>query len=190
VALRQFVLSCALLTVALAAGAFVGRPAVPLIIGAAAGSCLFALLLLIASGAVRNAVVDAVARGELRIANALAPAPLSRLLSQKNRRTLAGTLSLCLQPASQRRYDVFSAPRAHFRRNPGLRCELERVIERLVGHDAGPAGVALTYQLVTEAGSPLYGGTADELRDSLGRLGYRLAEGEPRSDARSLAGRG
>jgi hypothetical protein len=118
----------------------------------------------------------------LRIAGALAPAPLSRLLSPKNRRTLAGTLALCLQPGSRRRYDIFSTPRALVRRNPGLGCELERVIERLLRHDAGAAGVALTYQLVTEAGSPLYAGKADELRDSLGRLGHRLAEGEALPD--------
>jgi hypothetical protein len=178
---RQLALSCALLVAALAAGAFAGRAALPLIIGSAAASCLFALLLAITTGAVREAVVDAVARGELRVANTLAPAPLSRLLSPSNRRTLAGTLALCLQPESRRGSDVFSVPRAHLRRNPGLRLELERVIERLLGHDASPAGVALTHQLVTEVGSPLYGASADELRDSLGRLGYRLAEGAPRS---------
>jgi type IV secretory pathway TrbD component len=180
---RQLALSGALLLLALAAGALAGRAAVPLILGAAVASCLFGLLLALAAGAVHHELVEAVARGELRVAHALAPAPLTGLLSPRNRETLARTLALCLQPASRRRHDIFAAPRAEVRRDPGLRRELEGVIERLRRQDAGPVGVALVHQLVTEAGSPLYGGTAEELRDRLGRIGDRLAEGERRARA-------
>jgi hypothetical protein len=54
------------------------------------------------------------------------------------------------------------------------------VIQRLQCHDAGAVGVALVHQLVTDAGSPLYCGTADELRESLGRIDDRLVTGLPR----------
>jgi hypothetical protein len=177
--LRQLVLSCSLLVAALVAGAFVGHVAMPLIIGAAAGSCIFALLFAVATETVRDALVDAVARGELRVAGSLAPRRLSKLLSTGNRRTLAGTLGLCLRPA-WRRHDIFAAARAHVRRDPDLRRQLEAVIARLQCDDGGAVGVALVHQLITDPDSPLHCGTADELRESLGRIGYRLVTDLPR----------
>jgi hypothetical protein len=102
-------------------------------------------------------------------------------MSSGNRRTLARTLERCLRPAS-RHHDIFAAARGHVRRDPQLRRELEAVIERLQCHDAHAVGVAvgvaLIHQLVTNAGSPLYSGTAGELRENLGRIGFHLETGQ------------
>lgn len=175
---RHLSLSLSLFALALVAGVFVGTAAASLMIGGALATCLFALIAAIAAGAERQEVIDTVARGELRVAAALAPARLSALTSQRSRHTLAGTLALCLQPASRVRNDILSRPRAHLRQDPSLRTEFEDVIRRLRRRDAAATGVALAYRLVTKPGSPLYAGTAQELRSSLGRISYRLAERE------------
>jgi hypothetical protein len=180
--LRHLALSLSLLALTLVAGAFVGSAAASLIVGCALASCFFGAVVVVATDAVRQEVIDAAARGELRVVAALAPARLSALTSPRSRQTIAGTLALCLQPASRRRDDILSRARAHLRQDPDLRIELEDVIRRLHRQDACATGVALVYQLVTEAGSPLYAGTAQELRRSLGRINYRLAEREAISD--------
>jgi hypothetical protein len=184
---RQLALSLALFALALVAGVLVGTGPASLIIGGALATCLFGLIVAVAAGAERQEVIDTVARGELRVAAALAPARLSALTSQRSRQTLARTLARCLQPASRARGDILSRPRAHLRHDPGLRTEFEDVIRRLRRRDAAATGVALVYRLVTEPGSPLYTGTAHELRSSLGRISYRLAEREaiPNGNGRS-----
>lgn len=172
--LRHLALSFLLFALALVASVFVGRAAVSLIVGGALATCLFGLIAAVATDAERQEVIDTVARGELRVASALAPARLSALTSEKSRHALAGTLALSLQPALRGRPDILSRARAQLRKDPGLRIEFEDVIHRLHRQDAGATGVALVYQLVTEAGSPLYAGTAEELRSSLGRIRYLL----------------
>jgi hypothetical protein len=167
VAFRQLAVALALLGVALAAGAFTRIDVQALVIGAALATGLFAVLAALSIGAVRQTAIDAVAVGDARIVEELAPSQLCTLASRKTRETLASTLALCLRPAPGPVADTLRAARAHVRSAPYLRPQIEEVIELLECEDTSVVGVALVHQLVSEAGSPLYSGTPQELRRRL-----------------------
>jgi hypothetical protein len=175
VAIRHLAVSSALLVVALVAGEIAHQPVRPLAIGAALATVLFAVLTVLAVGAVRQAAIDAVAAGDARIVARLAPSQLCALMSRKTRETLATTLALALAPAPGHRADVLKTARAHVRREPPLRPQIEDVIHLLGRNESSAVGVALVHQLVTEAGSPLYTGTPQDLGRRLGGIRHVLA---------------
>jgi hypothetical protein len=172
---RHLYLTIVLFVVSLATSVLAGRSVGPLIVGAALATCLFALVAVIASAAARQEAIDAIARGDGRVIASCAPAQLSGLTSKRNRRALAHTLTLCLQPAPRLQNDILSTARIRCRQNLGLSTQLTEVIRRLQHDQSAAIGVALVHQLVTEAGSPLYSGTTEELRRRLGRISYLLA---------------
>jgi hypothetical protein len=172
---RHLYLTIVLFVVALAASLLARRSVGPLIVGAALATCLFALVAVIASAAARQEAIDAIARGDERIIARRAPAQLSGLTSRRNRRALANTLALCLQPPPRLRNDILSTARIRCRQNPSLSTQLTEVIRRLQHDQSAAMGVALVHQLITDVGSPLYSGTTEELRRSLARISYLLA---------------
>ena len=182
VAFRQLAVSLALLALALAATEFTRADVQALAIGAAFATILFAVLAALATGAVRQSAIDAVAVGDARIVAELAPSQLCALASRKTRETLASTLALCLRPAPGPVADTLRAARAHVRSAPYLRPQIEEVIELLECEDTSVVGVALVHQLVSEAGSPLYSGTPQDLRRRLGGIRRVLAAAD--SDVR------
>jgi hypothetical protein len=165
--------------IAFAASLLAGRTVGPLIVGAALATCVFALVVVIASAAARQEAIDAIARGDGHLIASCAPAQLSDLTSKRNRRALANTLALCLQPAPRLGNDILSTARIRCRQNPSLSTQLTEVIRRLQHDQSAAIGVALVHQLVTEAGSPLYSGTTEELRRRLGRISFLLAIDDP-----------
>ena len=175
---RHLYLTIVLFVVALAASLLAGRSVGSLIVGAALATCLFALVAVIASAAVRQEAIDAIARGDGRVIARRAPAQLSGLTSKRNRRALANTLALCLQPAP--RSETTSCPR----QGPGAgRTRTSRFSSprssqtptRSGGRDRCRTG----HQLITAAGSPLYCGTVEELRHRLHRIRHLLATDDP-----------
>ncbi len=182
VALRQLAVSLALLALALAAGEFTREDVQALAVGAALATGLFAVLAGLAAGAVRQTAIDAVAVGDARIVAELAPSQLCALASRKTREALASTLALCLRPAAAPMADTLRAARANVHSAPYLRPQIEEVIELLECEDTSVVGVALVHQLVTEAGSPLYSGTPQDLRRKLRGIRRVLAAAD--SDVR------
>jgi hypothetical protein len=189
VAFRHLSVSFALLVVALVAGELARGASHPLAIGAALATVLFAVLAVLAVGAVRQTAIDAVAAGDARIVAKLAPSQLCALTSRKTRKALARTLALCLRPAPGHKVDTLKTARAHVRREPPLRPQIEDVIHLLEREEASVVGVALVHQLITEAGSPLYSGTPQDLGRRLGGISHVLAaadsevrDGQSRSD--------
>jgi hypothetical protein len=176
---RHLYLTIVLFVIALAASLLAGRSVGSLIVGAALATCLFALIVVVASAAVRQEAIDAIARGDGRVIARRAPAELSGLTSKRNRRALAHTLARCLQPAPRLRNDILSTARIRCRQNPSLATQLTEVIRRLQHDQSAAIGVALVHQLITEAGSPLYSGTTEELRRRLGRISFLLATDDP-----------
>jgi hypothetical protein len=175
IAVRHLAVSVGLLVVALAAGELTRGVVHPLAIGAALATVLFAVLATVAAVAVRQAAIEAVAVGDARIVAQLAPRQLSALASRRTRQKLASTLALCLRPAPVARADTLMMARDHLRREPPLRPQMEDVIDLLDCEDTSVVGVALVHQLITEAGSPLYTGTPQELGRRLGGISRVLA---------------
>jgi hypothetical protein len=168
-------LSTALLVIALSANLLAGRAVVSFIVGAALSSCLFALLAAVAVGAVRQEAIDAIARGEGHVTVGRFSAQLANLTGERNRRALARTLAVCLEPAPRFRNDILSTARARFLQDPSLTTQLNEVINQLRHGEAAAIGVAQVHQLITEARSPLYSGSTEELRRRLGQIHYLLA---------------
>jgi hypothetical protein len=182
VAFRHLAVSLTLLALALAAGEFSRVDVQALAVGATLATVLFAVLAALSIGAVRQSAIDAVAVGDARIVAELAPSQLCSLASRKTRQTLASTLALCLRPAPGPMVDTLRAARAQVRSAPYLRPQIEELIELLECEDTSVVGVALVHKLVSEAGSPLYSGTPQDLRRRLGGIRRVLAAAD--SDVR------
>jgi hypothetical protein len=175
VAIRHLAVSVALLVVALVVGEVARGTLHPLAVGALLATVLFAVLTVLAGGAISQVAIDTVAAGDARIVAELAPSELCALTSRKTRETLASTLALCLHPAPVHKVDILRTARAHVRREPPLRPQIEDVIHLLGRNESSPVGVALVHQLITEAGSPLYSGTPQDLGRRLGGISHVLA---------------
>jgi hypothetical protein len=183
---RHLALTLALASAAVLASTAADRAVTSLIVGGALAVCIFAIAFAVANGAVRDAAVDAISRGRLHEVAQLVPEQVESLTGPTRRKGLADVLARPLLPSPGLRADVFAHARALARKDAALRAQIERVVRLLEQGRLSPVGIALAYQLVTEAGSPLYTGAPDDLARRLGRIAYLRAD-EPASELHALA---
>jgi hypothetical protein len=151
-----------------------GTPARHLALGAVAVSGLLVCAVLIARSRVRGRAFELIANGREELPLPVVASERSRLLDHRNRRALARTLDvITVQPVSREWWSPVYADHDAVR---AAESELREIASLLREQPTVQArGVALVTSLIREgATSPLYRGTAVELREELGRIRHVL----------------
>ena len=151
-----------------------GTPALHLALGAVAVAGTLVIAVLIARSRVRARAFELIASGREELPLPVVASERSRLLDHRNRRRLARTLDvITVQPVSRDWWSPVYADHAAVR---AAETELREIASLLREQPTVPArGVALVTTLIREgATSPLYRGTALELREELGRIRHVL----------------
>jgi hypothetical protein len=144
-----------------------------------AGIILLALTALLAAldQRVRDRATDLIADDEA-VPIAIVQRQRQRLLTRRRRETLARTLNTMVRQATTPPDIRTAGTRPLF--DPILIAsvsgDLRAVIARLQTEQPYARGVALTEQLITDGGSPLYGHNERRLREEIHRVRYALGE--------------